>query len=142
MRVPLLTQDKVAAVQERETAGWRVLRVGDGVGGASAVPAVRGGVGRGRAGSGPVLERAGAVVARDAVPVAALRAVLAVRHLAGALSPSPWLSWGGPGRGGVAVPVGPDGRCLPRVAARNGIAGRPVARRAVTGRAAAAGVLR
>lgn len=143
MRAPLPPQDKVAAVQELETAGRRVLRVGDGVDDASAVVAVPGGVGRGRAGSGLVLARAGAAVARDVVPAAALLAVLAVRDLAGALSLSLSLSLslGVLGRGGAAVLVGLSGPGLLRVAARNRTVGRPLAWRAVTGRTVA-GVLR
>ncbi|WP_282203982.1 hypothetical protein [Kitasatospora fiedleri] len=126
-------------MQELETAGRRVLRVGDGVDDASAVVAVPGGVGRGRAGSGLVLARAGAAVARDVVAAAALLAVLAVRDLAGALSLS--LSLGVLGRGGAAVLVGLSGPGLLRVAARNRTVGRPLAWRAVTGRTVA-GVLR
>ncbi|WP_406069046.1 heavy metal translocating P-type ATPase [Streptomyces sp. NBC_01020] len=65
IRAGLLPQDKVAAVQEQEQAGRRILVIGDGVNDAPALAAAHTGIAMGRAGSDLALETADAVIVRD-----------------------------------------------------------------------------
>jgi heavy metal translocating P-type ATPase len=80
IRATLLPQDKVTAVRELETAGRRVLLVGDGVNDAPALAAAHTGVAMGRAGSDLALETADAVIVRD--DLATLPAVIALSRRA------------------------------------------------------------
>ncbi|MCP2338973.1 heavy metal translocating P-type ATPase [Actinomadura rupiterrae] len=65
VRASLLPHDKVAAVQDMERSGRRVLVVGDGVNDAPALAAAHTGLAMGRAGSDLALETADAVIVRD-----------------------------------------------------------------------------
>ncbi|MFI9039827.1 heavy metal translocating P-type ATPase [Streptomyces sp. NPDC053726] len=65
VRAGLLPQDKVAAVQEQEKAGRKMLVIGDGVNDAPALAAAHTGIAMGRAGSDLALETADAVIVRD-----------------------------------------------------------------------------
>ncbi|MER5308775.1 heavy metal translocating P-type ATPase [Streptomyces sp. NPDC002773] len=65
VRAGLLPQDKVAAVQDQEKAGRKVMVIGDGVNDAPALAAAHTGIAMGRAGSDLALETADAVIVRD-----------------------------------------------------------------------------
>ncbi|MFB6626103.1 heavy metal translocating P-type ATPase [Streptomyces sp. NPDC056374] len=80
VRAGLLPQDKVAAVQEWERAGRRVLVIGDGVNDAPALAAAHTGIAMGRAGSDLALETADAVIVRD--ELATVPAVVALSRRA------------------------------------------------------------
>ncbi|MFD5372423.1 heavy metal translocating P-type ATPase [Streptomyces sp. NPDC127103] len=80
VRAGLLPEDKVAAVQEWERAGRRVLVIGDGVNDAPALAAAHTGIAMGRAGSDLALETADAVIVRD--ELATVPAVVALSRRA------------------------------------------------------------
>ncbi|MFF1511301.1 heavy metal translocating P-type ATPase [Streptomyces sp. NPDC058326] len=83
VRAGLLPQDKVAAVQDQERAGRKVMVIGDGVNDAPALAAAHTGVALGRAGSDLALETADAVIVRD--ELATVPTVVALSRRARAL---------------------------------------------------------
>ncbi|GAA2556630.1 MULTISPECIES: heavy metal translocating P-type ATPase [Streptomyces] len=80
VRAGLLPEGKVNAVRDLQTAGRKVLFVGDGVNDAPALAAAHAGIAMGRAGSDLALETADAVVVRD--ELAAVPAVVRLSRTA------------------------------------------------------------
>ena len=80
VRAGLLPQDKVYAVDDLQSAGARVLLVGDGINDAPALAAAATGAAMGRAGSDLALDTADAVIMRD--DLATIPAVIALSRRA------------------------------------------------------------
>jgi cation-transporting P-type ATPase J len=80
VRAGLLPQDKVAAVNDLQSRGARVLLIGDGINDAPALAAAATGAAMGRAGSDLALDTADAVIMRD--DLATIPAVIALSRRA------------------------------------------------------------